>query len=1245
MARTRFRVSGVIPSGMDGRALSAAGYAVDKFAYTATVTGIVADATVSSNAVITVTSALPATVSAMDTFPITGSAVGRYNQTYTIASIATDRLSVVATPATVIDFGNPFTGTAVINTAGFLTESTDAEVQLALDTAQQNAAVFRHVDDSRTTVASQRSLFINSDIVISSSIVFKNTDVLINGGSLRVTGAGVHAYFINCNIVLVNEKAASPPIIFGVDDRTVASGGLSGDVESTSRSLNLYGCNIYDATHVGSSYPSEPNFKPGVARATLIFSDFIQSTYTFTSWGTDNYQVQLGSRLLNSTILAPNIFEANPYQTSGGRLTQETMAYDNVTLIPSVTGTTARSTVLRNPNFTNPGQLEYYSFDAPPVSNGGPLLDDSPLLVINGPSFGPSGVNPSGVFSGVDRGLIGSANTANLRRGVYNYLEFAPTIFTNALARTQDIAAAGEVSVFINGRISNNAYNQSSFGRAARYMFDGELITVTNEFVTNNAGRIVSSQYSAIADNGTVITTPTAGYFDWLSLTVRTTAGSDNLGQTREGELLPDNLAPVLLGFAKRSDFNGSDLDTTNTTGTGYSNNVINIDPRIEFRSYRYNVPDEFSRNITIPDRGANIEPINQNIIVEDLITSLVQTPTVTAARALLNTAGPKSMQNIADITRANWADRTIPPERYEPTISGDILNLPFPNTSQLVQNNIILTISRSTPGFTFSESNNRVTLRYGGVTGLTASDGDFVKGIMPTDISTTQSQNRFNAFLDFYDGITIGGPNYTLYGMPTSPSGPQVESFTTRISLSQSEGMHNVTFHRQGAYNFSYNGSAPAYVYIHNPQFIGTGTAPITFNNQGSGTVYLAFTDAFGQPAAGSPGANITPGTRVEYEPLPPAQPTRLFVDMANLPRGARYALIQQPASGTPIDPTSDVIVQGVVGTGTGQEDYIALSGTAVAAGEALIPDSRPTTSITFASTNASYDSIFRPGNTTASTTLMLVVTHKNTRSSLYDIRVNVNNTAATMAQMINNQYNPTPGTDESLQLADDTNFNGNVRTAIVSNTLGTHGNQNTLPMTGAGSNGAIIFDIQGMGNLQMSGGNTLRRPTEADAQLVLATARGTQQYPLAIGELYRIVNGNLVPTIGDAPIIFDVMRFVNSRNVDVTPRVLFIDSVNPNVQFLPGVYRTADDEFTPLPEEEAFTLYTSTQTVLIAGGQITEETVISERRQATDVTNSTIQTELNSRHLRSGSLVNIGLGLPAVDENNNLLTTPTLP
>ena len=1178
MARTRFITSGTIPSGMTGRELTAAGYAVDKF--------------------------------------------------------------------------------AAAGSATFLTESSDAQVAAGLAMpGQQDNATFTHLDivNRRNGTNSSRSLYIPLDVQPSvvGNLVFKDTDVYINDGSLRVNTTGVHVYFVNCTIYLVGAKANSLTTIFGVTDQTQNSGGITGTA-ATTRSVNLYGCNIVDATWsyvspsttVGTDAPRAPDFDPanGTLRPPLTFSDMIQSSYSYSSWGTRNYRVANGGRIIGSAISGPSLSNANPFQVNGGPFVIENVDFDPVTIIPSVSGTAGRATILRDPRFPWTGQVEKYSLDAAPTGTTS-ILEDSPLFVFNGPSFGTT----TPFSSTTVRRTIGAANELHLKRGVYNYAQFSPTIFNNSLARAQDIVGADEVFVYVSGdALDAIVATSTSFGNSTRYLVTRTaaraLASITNIYTTNASGRLVSHSYTTAANStGQTITPVTSGYFDWLSLQPNSTVGSNTLGRIRGGDALPDNFAPILLQVALATTNDGNAPVGGTALGTAQPT-LININSRVEYRSYRYDIPDSASTTIAIPNLSQPISAISQNVIATDLVGTRLRTATGAAARATFNTAGDRTVQQATDTIRAFWENRTIPRFDAEPTLSTDGLNrieiratTPAGSVGQ-----IIMSFNSTGSGFNFRDG-SRVLYTFNGVAGLGSEDGDFVSGLTLLPETTNAAGNILNfTSINYLRNITIGGPNYQVR-LPTPSSTTQEETLANRPNLANTIGLSNVTFHREGTYNITYSGATPAYLYIHNPQFVGSGTGGITINNTGTGTVNLAFTNAFGTPAAGTNELLVVPGRNVQYEALPPAQSTRLFVDLSNLPTGAQYRLYAQPAISTTLTDADHLITNGTVGTGNAS--FIAITGRQTP--ESLQPTGR-TSSVSFEPSlpETAINAIFNPTGTGNSSVVMLVVTHRNMRTTFYGLTVTQNETPASQTGVVGNEYAPIAGTDESLLLADSTNFS-QLRNSFVSGVIAmpdtpTPGTTNTLPAT---STGALSIDMTGMSNTFTVGNVTLGRPTEADAQLLLASSRSQANYAIAMAQLYRLRFNSVLASTGNNGTEYDVMRFPNDRNVDVSPRVIFTDTRSAQVQFLPGVYRTMDDDFTPLAPNDAVVIYTGLHLVTVNGTSFTEEEVISERRQVTDVSNGSIQNELNSRHLVSGSLVNIGLGLPATDSNGNLLTTPVLP
>ena len=583
---------------------------------------------------------------------------------------------------------------------------------------------------------------------------------------------------------------------------------------------------------------------------------------------------------------------------------------------------------------------------------------------------------------------------------------------------------------------------------------------------------------------------------------------------------------------------------------------------------------------------------------------------------------------------------------------------------------------------------------------------------------------------MSFLNGVNLG--RAITFGLPHSATNTVVPTLADRVTRAETEGLANLTFVGGQTYNFSYSGADDVICYISNPTITGTGDVTLTNLNAGVGvgTVTLYSAESVGFPTGNT--QNIVSGAGVALEATPAAQPTRLFVDLSDLPDGTQYVLYEQPAAATVLT-SANIIAEGTKGSTI---NFIAFTSDSANESVTVTRANQAAAQFTFTSSDAAFDAIFRPTGTGNVSTVMLAATHSSMRSNFYGINVIQNASPATVDPTFNS-FTAQRGVDESLLLADSTAYNsasgrGQVARVSITETLAPPRPTNTIPISG--SNG-VRFDISGMGNrvtikgiTDIAGtvdavvtfasphgliagntfttadfnntdfnetftvssvvndfavntdfdgtigtfnpsdigtwtspdttgsGVTLGRPTESDAQLLIVSARNERNYAKAIAQAFRespitvgsvTTTGNISATSGSG-IAYDIVQFVNNRNVNMSPRHLFEDIDTPLLQFLPGVYRTSSDGFNELNLDQAVTLFTSLHSVTIVVNNVTstisEEEVIAERRQVTDVTNFSIQQELNARLLTADNMGNLGLTVPVLAADGSLVTTPKL-
>ncbi len=1222
MSRTRFRVAGSLPTSGTGRDVSALGYAVDKF------------------------------------------------------STATPTSFIVETPEA--DLSARFTAAGAGNVSTFQDrdQSTGAgKTWYISGVVQCNAAA----SGARHTYIVDR-------------------DVLVDNGSLQVDADGCHVYFINCNIMFVGARQSAEVAIgtANVSDNAANTGGLTG-TELNTRSINFWGCSIIDAqTVTGGTYPATPTLSNRTG-GEIVLADFIQSDLTYTAWGDTEQTIANGGRLINSTIRAPSTYIRNPYILNRGPHIFEGMSLDNITIIPSSTN---RAVSLYRPRWTNTGdsalitdsadgrrgQLEYFSFD--PATG---TATNSPLVVVDGISFGPSPTTGTVITSGGTRRPVGAANPATLSRRFYNYRSVAPRFVLDAGGTT--FPAAGSIRAYTRS-IGIVGTTQPDYSTIAALFTTGVNIgtnSVTNTLTNDASGRFVALEY----EFGTAPAVP--GYYDHLSFSQKR-AGASQLSTFLSGEPFPEHRIALL-----------TDVIISESRASNYQADL-------EYRSYRFDFPNAITGAITASAVGTHVEPIEGDVLLEDLSTTFVRSLTPAAALAVTNTAGTKTAQQLSDIVRALWADRSITQFAHEPTLSGRHFSL----TANIAQIRLNATgIGQSVTAF----GPTTVFITINGVTGLNTATGDFIDGFI-LDSANTASQAVLTG-VNFINGLNLTGHN--INGVPHSLTDTATTDLTPRQNLAETEGLANCTFSPVRRYEVNYNGTVPVALYIHNPTIDGTGN--VTLTNSGTGQVNVYFSDQLGN-SSGIPARFVASGN-LAFERVPQTQDTRLFIDASGVSdTGSRYALLRQPAVGTPLTvagANSDIIASGsitptssaiaVAGTRTvlpAITEIVASTGTNFRFATAhnlrvgdtfTVQDSVPTAYnrryevVTVTSTTvltANFDSAtaglgnattigtaFRSGNATAILTvdgndvtfnrtddrfddifratsgnpvanLLLVISHPRKQTQVYGVPVARNTTStAITTQAFNITRISDPASQGGVISAKVVSADvAATRSVAVENTLTTASATNNL----SANSRAVTFEVSGMANSSnvpnSSPVRVLLRPTEEEAQVLLANTRGTQNYPLAIAEAYRdSISGNIGTTqpggnnTGNVGVAFDVLQFVNQRNVNASPRALFVDTTDDRVQFLPGVFQTSSDSFTAISGDGSLVINSGLHTAGTAPNTFTEEQVLSERRQVTDVTNTSIRDELDARTLTKASVGNLGLGVPAVDTDGSLNTTPTLP
>ena len=654
MSRTRFITSGqAIPNDLDGRELTAQGFAVDKFSTFLANTQYITE---SSDADIV-------------------SALGGAGSGASVRVVTTGDVAAAATAAN---------GRSVYISGN------------AMAPALASPATRRHT-------------------------YIVDRDVYFDSASFILTANGQHVYFINCNIIFSGVQPSVRVFLGQGGNELDASntGGLTGSQDDT-RSINLWGCTVTN-NFLQELSPGNirtiPSFG-GVTAPRIIFADFIQSVYSVTAWGARDTRIANGARLLNSTIIAPGLVNPNPFIVNNGQFEQFNTTFDPMTIIPrtytrvlpllrniaasaaigfaditfdsdpflfasqaiDITGVTPTNlnrtgatitaingnvvtvrstgvntgyimgtsggvvtltnpgvgTLLRDPNFVNPRQAEFFSFDAA----AGADQNNSPLLVVNGLSFGPIGGGSAGVFTqGGVRGIIGANPVASFARGVYNYVEVNPTFYTSSDRVPANLVGADAVTAYFTSRTNAIATAQGSFAQAATLLNARIEQDSVNQLTTNAVGKLVTQQYTVDGTNFL------PGIYDPLSITTRSNVGSALLSRTREGVAMPDHSLAFLTQF------------TRDTNGV---NSVTTTLPSIQYRSFRFDLPAATDGAYNFGAIGDRVEPIIEDIVLEDLNNTFVRATSGASARLIADTAGPKTIQQMSDLLRGLWEDRTI---------------------------------------------------------------------------------------------------------------------------------------------------------------------------------------------------------------------------------------------------------------------------------------------------------------------------------------------------------------------------------------------------------------------------------------------------------------------------------------------------------------------------------------------------------------------------------------------------------